>query len=252
MFGGFSLPLPALLLTYLPSIICGVHAIRTGRNTFWLWLFIIGPGIGPLIYVIAELVPEWFGGRTANRVRANLNKALAPDREYRAAKAALEETSSAGNRLRLGQAAMALEKYEEAEEQFAEAAKGQFADDPAMLMGHALALLELKRFGESLKRLEQLRAQGAVGQTPAAQLAYARALEGLGRHDEADAPYRFAADRSPGLEAAARYVAFMARAGRKDDARIGMTELERRYAKIPSHFRAEARRWRDYAANAVG
>ncbi len=70
MLGGLSLPLPALLLTYLPSIVCGVHAIRTGRNTMWLWLFIIGPGIGPLIYVIAELVPEWFGGRTANRVRA--------------------------------------------------------------------------------------------------------------------------------------------------------------------------------------
>ncbi len=252
MLGGLSLPLPALLLTYLPSIVCGVHAIRTGRNTMWLWLFIIGPGIGPLIYVIAELVPEWFGGRTANRVRAGLDKALAPDREYRTAKAALEDTPTAGNRLRLGHAAMALEKYDEAEAAFREAATGQFADDPAMLMGHAQALLELKRWDEALKRVEQVRALGAPGQTPAAQLAYARALEGLGRFDEAEAPYRFAADRSPSLEAAARYVAFMAHAGRKDDARTGMAELNRRFAKIPSHFRAEARKWRDFAANAVG
>ncbi len=202
--------------------------------------------------MIAELVPEWFGGRTANRVRAGLDKALAPDREYRTAKTALEDTPTAGNRLRLGHAAMALEKYDEAEAAFREAATGQFADDPAMLMGHAQALLELKRWDEALKRVEQVRALGAPGQTPAAQLAYARALEGLGRFDEAEAPYRFAADRSPGLEAAARYVAFMAHAGRKDDARTGMAELNRRFAKIPSHFRAEARKWRDFAANAVG
>ncbi|MEJ0022295.1 MAG: hypothetical protein WDN76_01785 [Alphaproteobacteria bacterium] len=46
LLGGLSLPLPALLLTYLPSIVCGVHAIRTGRNTMWLWLFIIGLASG--------------------------------------------------------------------------------------------------------------------------------------------------------------------------------------------------------------
>jgi hypothetical protein len=246
------LPLPLLLLGYLLSIVCAVHVVRTGGQLFWVWIFLVVPGIGPLIYILAEIAPGWFGGRTANRVRAGLDKALAPDREYRVAKAALEETPTAGNRLRLGHAAMALEKYDEAEAAFREAATGQFADDPAMLMGHAQALLELKRWDEALVPLEQLRTLGAPGQTPAAALAFARAYEGLGRFDEADGPYRFAADRSPGLEAAARYVAFMARAGRKEDAKTGLGELERRFAKIPSHFRAEARKWRDYAANAVG
>jgi hypothetical protein len=248
----FGFSLPTLVLTYLPSILCGIHAVRTGRATFWLWILVIAPVLGPIIYVCAELVPEWFGGRTANRVRANLDKALAPDREYRLAKAALDDVPSAGNRLRLGQAAMALDKFDEAEAQFREAAVGQFADDPAILMGHAQALLELKRYDEALKRLEQLRAQGKEGETPSAALAFARAYEGLGRTADADAPYRFAADRMPGLEAAARYVAYMARAGRKDDAKLGLAELDRRFARIPSAFKAEARHWRDFAAEAVG
>lgn len=252
MFNLNAISLPGLLVTYLPSIICGVHAMRTGRNTFWLWIMVIAPILGPIIYVLAELVPEWFGGRTANRVRANLDKALAPDREYRVAKTALEDVPSAGNRLRLGQAAMALEKYDEAEVQFREALQGQFADDPAILMAHAQALLELKRFAEALQRLEQLRAQGKEGETPAAALAFGRAYEGLGRTEEADGPYRFAADRMPGLEAAARYVAFLTRTGRKEDAKIGMAELDRRFARIPSAFKTEARRWRDFAATAVG
>jgi hypothetical protein len=146
---------------------------------------------------------------------------------------------------------MALDKFDEAEAVFRDAAQGQFADDPAILMGHAQTLLELKRYDEALTRLQQLRAQGKEGETPAAALAFGRAYEGLKRYDEADGPFRFAADRLPGLEAAARYVAFMARAGRKEDAKTGLAELDRRLAKIPSHFRAEARRWRDYAAAAL-
>jgi hypothetical protein len=234
----FGFSITNLVLTYLPSIVCGIHAVRTGRNTFWLWIMVIAPVLGPIIYFCAEIVPGWFGGRTANRVRANLDKALAPDREYRLAKTALEDVPSAGNRLRLGQAAMALEKYDEAEAQFREAAVGQFADDPAILMAHAQALMELKRYAESLQRLEQLRAQGKEGETPAAALAFARAYEGLGRTEDADGPFRF--------------VAYMARAGRTEDAKLGLAELDRRLARTPSAFKAEARHWRDFAANAVG
>jgi hypothetical protein len=245
------LPMPLVVQAIVVSIACAVHVVRSGGQLFWVWIFIIAPGLGALIYILAVLLPEWTGGRTANKVRVGIDKALAPDREYRTAKAALEETPSAGAKMRLAQAAMALDKFDEAEAVFRDAAQGQFADDPAILMGHAQALLELKRYDEALARLEQLRAQGKEGQTPAAALAFGRAYEGLKRYDEADGPYRFAADRLPGLEAAARYVAFMARTGRKDDAKMGMAELDRRVAKIPSHFRAEARRWRDFAAAAL-
>ena len=69
---------------------------------------------------------------------------------------------------------------------------------------------------------------------------------------EADDAYRFAADRVPGLEAGARYVAFMAKTGRRDDAEIGFDEIERRYAKVPAPLRAEARLWRDLAAKGLG
>ena len=64
--------------------------------------------------------------------------------------------------------------------------------------------------------------------------------------------YRFAADRVPGLEAGGRYVAFMAKVGRKTDAEIGLSELDRRLSKIAPPLRPEARVWRDLAAKALG
>jgi hypothetical protein len=238
-----------LLLTYLPSILCAIHAVRTRQEMYWIWLLVIAPGLGPLIYFFAVIAPGLFGGRTARRVGGAAVRAMDPEREYRLAKQALEETPTIGNRARVADAALMLGRASEAEPLYRESLIGQFADDPAILMGHARALLELQRYQEALDQIERLHAQNSAD--PEVALAYARAYEGLRRFDEADAPYRFAADRIPGLEGAARYVAFMAKAGRTADARTGLDELNRRLPKIPSHFRAEARRWRDYAAHAV-
>jgi hypothetical protein len=240
-----------LILTYLPSLLCGIHVVRTGREMYWLWIFIIGPLIGPAFYFFAVLAPEMLGGRTARGMGRAAVVALDPERDYRAARQALEDTPTVGNRVRLAQAAAALGRWDEAESHWAQSAIGVWEKDPAILLGHANTLLELGRFADALSRLEQLRALGKDGETGYAMLAYARALEGLGRFADADAPYRYAADRVPGLEAGARYVAFMAKAGRKADAEIGLAELDRRLAKIAPPLRPEARRWRDLAAKAL-
>ncbi|MBL8530521.1 MAG: hypothetical protein JNK94_02195 [Hyphomonadaceae bacterium] len=242
-----------MILTYLPSLLCGIHVVRTGREMFWLWLFVIGPVIAPLFYFFAVLVPEWMGGRAARGVGKAARQALDPERDYRAALAALDETQTVGNRMRVAQAAAALGRWREAEAQWASCAEGQWGDDPAILKGHAGALLELGRWEEALQRLEQLKALGGRDATaPTTALAFARAYEGLGRNEEAEDAYRFAADRVPGLESAGRYVAFMAKTGRREDAETGFQEIERRLQKIAPPLRAEARIWRDVAARALG
>jgi hypothetical protein len=241
-----------LILTYVPSVLCGIHVLRTGREMFWLWLFIIGPMIAPAFYLFAVLIPEWMGGRTARGIGRATQQALDPDRDYRNAISALEDTPTIGNRMRLAQAAAALGRWDDSETQWAQCVEGHWAEDPAILMGHANALLELGRYQEALQRLEQLKKLGREGETPVVVLAFARAYEGLGRNEEADGAYRFAADRVPGLEAGGRYVAFMAKAGRREDAEIGLAELDRRLKKIAPPLRAEARVWRDIAAKALG
>lgn len=242
----------ALILTYLPSLLCGIHVVRTGREMFWLWLFIIGPLIAPAFYFFAVFVPEWMGGRGARSVGKVARQALDPERNYREAVRALEDTPTVGARMKVAQAAAALGRWSDAEAQWALASEGGWADDPAILMGHALSLLELGRNAEALEKLEKLKALGPEGKTPTVALAFARAYEGLGRNEEADDAYRFAADRVPGLESGGRYVAFMAKTGRREDAEIGFQEIERRLAKIAPPLRAEARVWRDLAARALG
>src|SRR5574338_1421967 len=190
-----------LILTWLPSLLCGIHAVRSGQQMYWLWILVIGGPLGAAIYFFAVIVPEFAGGRTARGVGRAAQQALDPERDYRNAKHALDDTPTLGNRMRLATASEALGRWTEAEALWAGAVDGHGAEDPAVLMGHARALLELGRWDEALKRLEQLKKLGREGETPQVALAFARAYEGLGRNDEADAAYRFAADRVPGLEA---------------------------------------------------
>jgi hypothetical protein len=240
-----------LLLSYLPSLLCGIHAVRSGRAQTWLWILVIGGPLGATIYVFAVLVPEWMGGPTARKMGATARAVLDPERDYRAAALALEDAETVGNRMRLAQAAAALGKWEEAEREWARCVTGQFADDPVVLLGHASALIELGRFDDALSRLEALSQQGADRDTAPVALAYARAYEGLGRNAEAEAPYRFAADRLPGLEGACRYAAFLARTGRQSDAEIALGEIQRRFAKVSPQLRPLDRPWVDMATKAV-
>lgn len=41
------------------QIALAVHAVRTRRPFIWVFLILIFPLMGSLIYVIAELIPEW-------------------------------------------------------------------------------------------------------------------------------------------------------------------------------------------------
>jgi hypothetical protein len=244
-----------LISGFLVSLVIAVllcwHAVRTGRDSFWLWIILMFQPIGGAVYFFLNVVPDIFGGTTAQKVSRAARETLDPRREYREAKQACDETPTVRNQSRLAHAAAHLGHYGEAEALYAAAAQGVHDDDPALLLGRAKALLELGRAAEALTTLEKLGEDEAHGRTPPAALAMARAYAALGRTDEADRAFQWASERMPGFEALARYAAFMARSGRKDEARDIVRELDQRMAKLRGQFRKEAQGWRDMAAAAL-
>lgn len=237
-------------LSLLFSIALCVHVVRTGQQTFWLWIILMFQPVGGIVYLVAVIGPELFGGRTARRIGEAARETLDPNREHREAKAAFADTPTVRNQSRLAAAEAQLGHHAEAERLYAQAAQGVHAEDPVLLLGRANALLELGRADEALQLLQQL-SQDPEGRTPAASLAQGRAYEALGRVAEADAAYDWAAGRLPGLEGLGRQAAFLARTGRKAQATDLLAELDRRLAKTNPQFRKEGRRWRDLAAAAI-
>ena len=249
MLGG---SLPLIGLSLILSVALAVHVVRTGRELFWLWIILIFQPIGGLVYFLAIVLPEFSRGQGARRLEKSALAALDPMREYREAKKACEDTPTVRNQSRLALAAAALGRNDEAERLYAEAAQGIHAEDPALLLGRATALLELGRHGEALGVLELIPGGETVDpMAPAAVLAMARAYEGLGRAAEADAAYAEAAQRIAGFEAFGRHAAFLARQGRKDEARAAIADMDKRLTKLAAQFRREGKHWRDLAAKAL-
>ena len=246
-----SLGLPAFGLSLIFSILLCVHVVRTHRDMFWLWIILLFQPLGGLVYLFAIIVPELFRGPTARKVGRAARETLDPMRAYRDAKSAHDLSPTVHNQMRLAAAAAELGRHDEAEALYAQAMHGVHADDPALLLGRAKALVELGRPAEAMPLLERLGQDGNAGETPQATLALARAYEGLGRNDEAARAYEWAAPRLPGLEGIARQAAFLAHTGRKAEAADALAEIDRRLDRANPHFQREGRIWRDFAADAI-
>jgi len=229
-----------------------VHVVRTGRETFWLWIILAFQPLGGVVYLLVAVVPDLLGGAQAKRLGQAARDTLDPTREYRAAQEACDDAPTVRNQARLAAAAAGLGRHGEAEALYGKAAQGIHADDPALLLGRANALIELNRPAEATTLLERLGENAESGRTPAAALALGRAYEGVGRLREAATAYEWAAQRLPGFEGPARYAAFLARAGRRDEANEILADMDRRIGKTNRHFRKEAKTWRDLAAQALG
>jgi len=244
--------MPVLIgLSLLFSILMCVHVARSGRELYWMFIILIFQPVGGIVYGVVNVLPEIMGGSTARRIKQTAQQKLDPTRAYRAAKDACDDSPTAGNRMRLAAAAFDLERYDEAEMLYREAAQGIHQDDPVLMLGRAQALVELGRYAEALPVLEALGEHGEKGRTPAAAIAMGRAFHALDQYTEADDAFLWASERMPGLEASARYACFLADTGRGDEAQVLVNDLDKRYAKTKSHFRAEAKHWRDLAAEHV-
>jgi len=243
-------PLLGLALLAFSIAMC-VHVVRTHRELYWVFIILIVQPIGALIYFLAIFLPEFTRGTAAQKMRQAARETLDPQREYREAGKAVEDAPTVANRARLAVAAASLGRHAEAERLYAEALQGMYADDPQLLLGRANALVELNRAADALPLLAALDGQSKV-RAPQTAMAMGRAYAQLGRHAEAEPLLRLAADQMPGFEGMARYAVFLAQTGRKDEAREALAEIDKRLAKTHSHFRKEARGWRDLAATAVG
>jgi hypothetical protein len=238
------------LLSLLISVALCVHVVRTNQQIFWIFVILFIPVLGSLVYLAAVVIPDMVGGTRAKRMGMAARDAIDPGREYRTAKAAMADTATVHNRMRLAAAAAALGRYAEAEQLYAEAAQGIHADDPTLLLGRANALIELGRANEALPLVDKL-VQEQATRSAATALAQARVYEALGHYKEADVAYQWAAGRLPGLEALARYAAFLAHTGRKSEAADNLAEIDRRIERSNPQFRRESRPWRDLAAQAL-
>lgn len=234
-------PIPTLL-ELGAKIACILHVLRSNRNTQWIWLIIVFPIGGPVIYFIAEIWPDLRraprGGLGFEiRLPRNPEKAIARLTEE------LEFTNTVDKRVQLARAYAAAQRFPEAIETVNACLKGVFKDDALLTFELAklyFAAGQHRAALESLEALDRLKSKHARYER---QLLAARCHEALGEIAAARSGYEAAVLLSVGEEARYGLAQLLLREGADEEARQLFEEILRNAKHGGGPYRRANRDW---------
>lgn len=238
------MPFAGLGLHVVIAVLCAIHAIRNRQQLYWLFILFAFPLLGSLVYIFAIYLPSSRLERSAMKTVAAAVRAIDPTREVREARAALEDTPTAQNQMRLAAALLEVGEAAEAAQQYQSCLQGPFASDPEIRFGAARSFVECQRYADALRYLEPLRAERPEFRAESVALLLARSYGGTSRGPEARAEFESTIARFGTYESKAEYAIWSYAIGDTATAERLFAELE----KISSRWNSLTREFNEPVA----
>lgn len=234
-------------LILLIQIGFAVHAVRTGRPLYWVFIIMIAPVLGCAVYFFAEVMPGLAASRAARHTAGEVARLIDPDRELRRLTDALDVADTIDNRRMLAEEHVRRGDFAEALPLYERSLQGIHQHDPVLLMGLARALFGGGEFTAARQALDRLKEHNPAFESPEGHLLYARCLEGEGRVEDALAEYEAVARYFAGEEAKCRHALLLQKTGATDRAREIFRAIVRSVERGPAHYRRAQRDWLEMA-----
>jgi hypothetical protein len=232
MFFFFQLFYPWGLLLQAAAI---VHYIRRRPDSYWIWIIIFGGGLGAIIYLAVEALPD------AALLKHSF--AVFPRRQrIQQLKAMVEVNPAPANYEELGDLYLQNEQYKKARECFDRAISSRFDSlDPHYR--RALAALGMGDYAGAIPDLEKVvRAEPEYDFRRAMGL-LAHAYAQNGQREKADAAFSAVVQESMLSEIHYYYAEFLAQSGRSQEALEWANRLLSRKRSMPGFQKRRDRPW---------
>ncbi|WP_158807312.1 hypothetical protein [Beijerinckia sp. L45] len=201
------------------------------------------PGFGVAAYLIFEVLPEWRRAPGVRKTQGQLTRAIDPTRRYRSLVDALDASNTIGNRLALADECLALRRFDEALVLYDGIIASPQGDEPVYYLGKAKAQFALGKAAEALTTLDTLKQHWPAYRSQDGHLLYARALENLGRLDEALGEYAGLSRYYPGPEPRIRQMRLLDQIGRKEEAYQIANDVVANLTRAPAFARKQQAEW---------
>lgn len=231
------MPIVGLGLHFAIALFFAIHAVRTRRQTYWLFVLFSFPVLGSIVYFVAEYLPQTRVERHARMAARALHKAIDPGREVRDARREFDLTPTAHNQMRLAAALLDAGQAEEAVRQFDACLSGPFAGDAQVILGAARANLAHGQPAAAIALLEPLQAKQPNLRADEVGLALGRAYAACGRHGDAGEQFEGVVERFGSLEARVELALWALGTGQEALAQRELKELEHARKHMPKHAR---------------
>ncbi|MDR0480343.1 MAG: tetratricopeptide repeat protein [Gallionellaceae bacterium] len=204
-----------------------VHAVRSGQNTYWLFILLAFPFLGSVVYFVSIYLPNTRLPRHARQLTSSAVSVLDPGREVREAQSAYDYTPTAQNEMRLARALLDAGQAQASLQHFEACLRGPFASDLEIRWGAAQAAYAAGQPQQALTHLNQITGIDARYRAEAVSLLIAKSYAALGDQAMARKSFDSARERSGGFNVIAEYAIWAAGQGDWNTANSLQAELER-------------------------
>ena len=231
-------PFLSLLLMAL-NLFFIVHAIKTGRPYYWVWIIFVMPVIGAAAYFIIELRPSF------RRVDwADLRWRFAgPQARLAVLNDLVNSSPTVKNRMRLAREYEVQSRWSQAAKTYRECLTGVFDDDPRLLICLASALLEEGEFERASQIASSIPEQRDFKLEDDRKLVLHRSQSAVGQSDVAIAGLEELSSRKSGLAPKFYLAQAKAAAGNTDDAQLDLQKIVATYRNGNALMRKQEQHW---------
>jgi hypothetical protein len=232
------MPFVGLGLHFLVALFFAIHALRNGKQMYWLIILFSFPLLGSVAYFFAEYMPSSKidrGVKQASNIALNL---LDPTRELRDARQDFDLTPTVQNRMRLAAALDGAGEYNEAVQQFDACLNGPFANDPEVCLGAAKAKFHNKQPHLAIELLQVIRNKHASFRQEELSVLLAQSYADSNDYTNAQIEFEHANATFGSAEARARYALWAANSGNIETAKSLRASLDKDWQHWNKHTRS--------------
>jgi hypothetical protein len=212
-----------------------IHFIRRRPDGFWLWIIIIGGGLGALVYIAVEVVPDLGLMRGAFQVFPRRKR-------IKELEAMVLDNPSAGNYEELADLYLEDKKFARARECYNKAISTR-TDSPDPYYRRAICALELEDYAVAREDLERAVRFDPKYDFHRAAALLAHALGRTGQTERAAKLFEEVTRISTLSETQYNYACFLAAQGRTEEARDWAQRVLAKKPTMPGYLRRRERPW---------
>jgi len=219
----------------LLQIGCVIHFVRRRPNTYWLWIILMGGGLGALVYIVAEAVPD------VELLRGPVN-AFPRRRRIKELERIIIDNPAIGNQEELADLYLEEGRFARARELYDRVVSPRL-DSVDPVYRRAIAELALNDPASAAADLERVVAKDPKYDLHRAIGLLAHAYARSGQADRADATFKQATGISTLSETYHNYATFLVDQQRYAEAREWAGRILAKRATMPRYLRRRERPW---------
>lgn len=227
------------------------HAIKSGKDRYWIFIILMFSALGCLVYFVVEYLPELKHSHQFKKTGAGIMDIIKPERRLQYWKDQVEITPSVRNKKELAREYINTGNFKEALVLYDECLEGIYANDQTVVEGICCAHFFGGDYNNAEKWLLRLKEIRNGKHDNEFDLLYARTLENLGKTEEALNTYSALLRKFSGEEARCRYAQLLRSCGRVEEACELYKEILKNARLNARYYKKTQKQWIDFAKKGI-